>query len=327
MKALATFPSYRPRRLRASPALRGLIQESRLDPSKLIAPLFVAAGPKKRTPIPSMPGVFRRNLPETVVEAKHLFKLGVRGILLFGIPTHKDAQGTGAWGSNGVIQQAVKAIKQVVPELVVMTDVCLCEYTAHGHCGILSGKEVDNDLTLAVLAQVAVSHAKVGADLVAPSAMMDGQVGAIRKALDQEGFSHVPIMSYSAKYASTLYGPFREAVESAPRFGDRRGYQMDPPNLEEALREVALDIQEGADIVMVKPALLYLDVLKAVKETFHWPTAAFSVSGEYSLLKAAASKGWMDERRLVLETATSIKRAGADLIITYYAKELAQWVA
>ena len=273
-----------------------------------------------------MPGLFRFSIPEAVAEAKQLGKLGIGGVLLFGIPPKKDPQGTGAYADNGVIQQAVNAIKRAVPELLIMTDVCLCEYTSHGHCGLLKGRQVDNDSTLSALAQIAVSHVKAGADLVAPSAMMDGQVGAIRRSLDAQGFSQVPIMSYSAKYASALYGPFREAVGSAPQFGDRRGYQMDPPNIEEALREVALDIQEGADIVMVKPALAYLDVLRAVKRKFHWPTAAYQVSGEYALVKAAASKKLVDERRLVVELAIAARRAGADFLITYYAKELAQWV-
>ncbi len=337
MTIQANFPGYRPRRLRRTPALRRLIQETALSPGQLVAPIFVTLQSKKRVEVPSMPGVFRLPIPEVVKEVKELAKRRIGGLLLFGIPPHKDTQASGAYAPNGVIQQAVKAIKQVVPELVVMTDVCLCEYTAHGHCGILmkgaglktwhpSHPSVDNDATLTVLGQIAVSHAKAGADLVAPSAMMDGQVKAIRTALDQAGFSQVPIMSYSAKYASALYGPFREAVESTPSFGDRRGYQMDPPNREEALREVALDIQEGADLVMVKPASLYLDVLRAIQETFHWPTAAYQVSGEYALIKAAALKGWVEEKRLVLESVTAIRRAGADLIITYYAKELAKWL-
>lgn len=329
-----SFPNVRLRRLRRTPALRRLIQETSLESGKLIAPLFVTLGPKRADPIPSMPGIFRHSISDAAAQARSFLKLGIGGVLLFGIPTKKDLQGTGAYAANGVIQQAVKAIKRSVPTLVVMTDVCLCEYTAHGHCGVLkTGREsrtrsfeVDNDATLPILAQIAVSHAKAGADMVAPSAMMDGQVGAIRNALDREGFDQLPIMSYSAKYASSLYGPFREAVESTPKFGDRRGYQMDPPNVEEALREAALDIQEGTDLIMVKPALPYLDVLRAVKQTFHWPTAAYQVSGEYSLIKAAAAKGWVDEKRLVLEIATSIRRAGADLIITYYAKEIAHWL-
>ncbi len=326
MKAIPKFPEYRPRRLRRTPALRRLIEETTLDPAKIVAPLFVTLGSTRRRPIPSMPGVSRLSIPASVSEVKQLSKLGIGSVLLFGIPAHKDAQGSGAYAPNGVIQQTAQAIKRTVPEMIVMTDVCLCEYTAHGHCGIIRNRRVDNDATLPLLGQIAVSQAKAGADVVAPSAMMDGQVQAIRSALDAAGFTDVAVMSYSAKYASALYGPFREAVESAPSFGDRRGYQMDPSNAEEALREVALDIQEGADIVMVKPASLYLDVIKTVKRRFHWPTAAYQVSGEYSLIKAAAAKGWVDEERLVLELATAIRRAGADLIITYYAKELAQWL-
>ncbi len=339
----ARFPAYRPRRLRSSPALRSMIQETTVSPKQLVAPLFVTLSGKRRRPIPSMPGISRLNVQEAVKEAKELEKAGVTAALLFGIPEKKDPQGTGASASEGVIQQAVQAIKRAAPTLAVMTDVCLCEYTSHGHCGVLQSGDsplrgaaqrvlrrgqshVDNDATLERLSEIAVSHARAGADLVAPSAMMDGQVGAIRKGLDEQGFSQVPIMSYAVKYCSALYGPFREAVESAPKFGDRRGYQMDPANIEEALREAALDIQEGADLLMVKPACAYLDVLAKIKETFHWPTAAYQVSGEYSLIKAAVSKGWVEEKRLVLEIATAIKRAGADLIITYYAKELARWL-
>ena len=327
MNGVPAFPVYRPRRLRRTTGLRGLIQETSLDPGQIVAPLFVTLQSKPRTPIASMPGVFRLSIEETVAEAKALEKLGVGGVLLFGIPAKKDLEGSGAFAANGVVQQAVKAIKRSARDLVVMTDVCLCEYAVHGHCGMVKEGEVDNDATLPVLARVALSHAQAGADLVAPSAMMDGQVKAIRETLDGRGFSRVPIMSYSAKYASGLYGPFREAVESAPKFGDRQGYQMNPANVEEALREVALDIEEGADVVMVKPALFYLDVLKAVKETFHWPTAAYQVSGEYSLIQAAAAKGWIEEKRLVMESATAIRRAGADFIITYYAKTLAQELA
>ncbi|MBI3333762.1 MAG: porphobilinogen synthase [Candidatus Omnitrophica bacterium] len=320
-----SFPSYRARRLR-NPLLRDLIAETSLEPGKLIAPLFVTLGGRKKLEVPSMPGVFRLSVEEAAAEAKLLAKLGVGGVLLFGIPPRKDLTGSGAFAGNGVVQQALKAVKRSVKDLLVMTDVCLCEYTAHGHCGIVTNGDVDNDATLEVLARTALSHARAGADFVAPSAMMDGQVGLIRAALDREGFSSVGIMGYSAKYASALYGPFREAVESAPKFGDRRGYQMDPRNAEEALREVALDIQEGADIVMVKPAISSLDLIRAVKRRFHWPTAAFSVSGEYALIKAAAARGWVEEKRLVLELLTSIRRAGADLIITYYAKQLAQWL-
>ncbi len=338
----ASFPKYRPRRLRQFPILRRLIRETRLAPDQLIGPIFVAEGLRRREAIPSMPGIFRLPTAEAVEEARILAKRKVGGVLLFGIPSRKDEKGSGAFDSNGIVQRTVRAIKRAVPTLAVITDVCLCEYAAHGHCGVLPSfprkresilrssrrmtVSVDNDATLSVLGRIAVSQAKSGADLVAPSAMMDGQVAAIRRALDAAGFAEIPIMSYAVKYASALYGPFREAVESAPRFGDRRGYQMDPPNVEEALREVALDLQEGADLVMVKPALPYLDVLKTVKETFHWPTAAYQVSGEYALIKAAASKGWVEEKRLVLEFAAAIKRSGADLLITYYAKELAQWL-
>ncbi len=339
----ARFPAYRPRRLRGSPRLRALVAETRLDPGKLVAPLFVDAKIKRKTEIASMPGVFRFSLDEAAREAKELARLGVGAALLFGIPARKDSKGSGAYARDGVIQQAVKAIKKAAPHLVVMTDVCLCEYTSHGHCGVLGAvpdgdalrrrvsprglsPDVDNDATLTLLGKIALSQARAGADLVAPSAMMDGQVAAIRKTLDAAGYPNVPIMSYSAKYASALYGPFREAVESAPRLGDRKGYQMDPPNAKEALREVALDIQEGADLVMVKPALGYLDVIQKVKETFHWPLAAYQVSGEYALIKAAAQKGWVQEKHLVMESLTSIRRAGADLIITYYAKEIARWI-
>ena len=317
------YPASQPRRMRENPALRHLIQETRLSPGQLVAPLFVTAGNRRRELIPSMPGVFRHSIPEAAAQARELAGRKLGGVLLFGIPAKKDPSGREAFDPRGVVQRAVRAIKKQAPGLAVMTDVCLCEYTTHGHCGLVKEGRVDNAATLPVLARIAVSHARAGADLVAPSAMMDGQVGAIRQALDEAGFSGLPIMSYSAKYASALYGPFREAVESAPKFGDRRGYQLDPANGEEALREVGLDIQEGADIVMVKPALPCLDVLKRVKETFHWPTAAYQVSGEYALIKAAAEKGWVDEERLVQELAVAMKRSGADLIITYFAKEIA----
>lgn len=322
----AHFPQYRPRRLRRSSRLRRLVQETALGLEKLVAPLFIKVVSSRREPIPSMPGVFRLNIAEAAKEAEALSKLGVGAVLLFGIPAKKDLEGSAAYAADGVIPQAVKAIKRSAPGIAVITDVCLCEYTSQGHCGILKGKEVDNDATISLLSEIAISYAKAGADLVAPSAMMDGQVGGIRKALDREGLTDLPIMSYSAKYASALYGPFREAAESMPRFGDRSAYQMDPANVEEALREVAIDIEEGADIVMVKPASLYLDVLRQIKETFHWPTACYQVSGEYSLIKAAALRGWVDERRLVMESHTAMIRSGADLIITYYAKEIARWL-
>ncbi len=330
----ASYPRYRPRRLRRSPALRRLIAESTLEPRQIIAPLFVTLeGKAKREPIPSMPGIFRLSPAEAGREARELEELGLGGVLLFGIPRAKDPQGSHAYASNGVIQQAVRAVKRAAPDLAVITDVCLCGYTSHGHCGVLGAAagrgavpEVDNDASLELLARTAVSHAEAGAEMMAPSAMMDGQVGAIRAALDEAGFSGLPIMAYSAKYASALYGPFREAAKSAPREGDRRGYQMDPANAEEAIREVALDIEEGADIVMVKPAGSCLDVVRAVKERFGWPVAAFQVSGEYAMVKAAALKGWVEEKRLVLELAGAMRRAGADIVITYHAKEIAEWL-
>ncbi len=322
-----SFPNYRPRRLRRTAALRRLIAETTLSPSRLVAPIFVSATAKRRQEIKAMPGQYRLSVAEAAAEAKSLRQLGIGAVLLFGLPLRKDPEGTGAYAPAGVIQQAVRAVKKSAPDMVVITDVCLCEYTSHGHCGILRGAEVDNDATLPVLAQTAVSHARAGADIVAPSAMMDGQVAAIRRALNQEGLPHTAVMSYSVKYASGLYGPFREAVESSPKTGDRRGYQMDPPNADEALRETALDIEEGADIIMVKPASAYLDIVKAVKEKFSWPTAVYQVSGEYSLIKAAALKGWIDEERVAMELAMGMRRAGADLIITYYAKELAGWLS
>ena len=325
MTGMSTFPAYRPRRLRENPLLRRLVREGDWGPQKLVAPLFISAK-KGKQPIPSMPGLHRFGVAEAAAEGKKLEGLGIGGVLLFGIPAVKDAQGSQAFAAGGVVQQAVHAIKKAAPGLAVITDVCLCEYTSHGHCGILRGKSVDNDATLPVLAEIAVSHVRAGADLVAPSAMMDGQVAAIRRGLDKAGFAQAPILSYSAKFASALYGPFREAAGSAPKEGDRRGYQMDPPNGEEALRETALDIQEGADIVMVKPALVCLDLLREIKEKFHWSTAAYQVSGEYALVKAAAAKGWVDEKRLALEFAAAIRRAGADILITYHAKELAEWM-
>lgn len=310
-----------------------MVRETALESRRLIAPIFVAEGLRRRTAVASMPGVFRLNVAEAVAEAKGLKKLGVGGVLLFGIPKAKDPVGSSAYEAEGVVQRAVRAIKKAAPDVPVITDVCLCEYTDHGHCGVLTRSAappqrwfVDNDATLPLLAEIALSHARAGADMVAPSAMMDGQVGWIRRKLDATGFSHVPIMSYAAKYASAFYGPFRDAVGSSPRFGDRAGYQLDPPNAKEAIREAALDIEEGADIVMVKPAMAYLDVLRQIKETFHWPTAAYQVSGEYALIKAGAKRGWVDEERVVVEVATAIRRAGADLIITYYAKELAKWL-
>jgi len=330
----AAFPQQRLRRLRRTPALRRLVRQTALEPGHLVAPLFVIEEGRRRE-VASMPGVFRLPVSEAAQEARALSRLGVGGVLLFGIPKRKDERGSRASAADGVVQKTVRAVKKAAPKLAVITDVCLCEYTTHGHCGILrrsqesggrSREVVDNDASLPALGRIAVSQARAGADVVAPSAMMDGQVEAIRRALDDAGFRDTAILSYSAKFASALYGPFRDAAESSPRFGDRRGYQMDPANSEEALREVALDIREGADLVMVKPALGYLDVLARVKETFHWPTAVYQVSGEYALIKAAAARGWVDERRAVLEAAVSMRRAGADLIITYYAKQLAQWL-
>jgi porphobilinogen synthase len=300
-----------------------MVRETSVEPGDLIAPLFVTheAG---RFPVSAMPGVEQLSVKEAAEEASRLNSLGVAAVLLFGIPASKDARGSGAYASDGIVQRAVRAIKERVDDLVVVTDVCLCEYTDHGHCGLLTPEgEVDNDPTLELLARSAVSHADAGADMVAPSDMMDGRVGAIRKALDESGYAHLPIMSYAAKYSSAFYGPFREAADSAPQFGDRRGYQMDPANADEAVREARLDVEEGADIIMVKPALPYLDVISAVKQATGYPLAAYHVSGEYSMLKAAAERGWIDEERVMTETITSIRRAGADLVITYYAAHLA----
>jgi porphobilinogen synthase len=312
---------HRPRRLRRTEALRSLVRETRLAPEDFILPLFACPGEKVRREIPSMPGVHNLSVDEITREAVSAFELGVRGVILFGLPETKDETATGAYVENGIVQQAVRAIKREVPDLVVIADTCLCEYTSHGHCGVVRDGEVVNDESLELLARTAVSQAQAGADIVAPSAMMDGQVGAIRSALDQTGLDQVPIMSYAVKYASGFYGPFREAADSAPAFGDRRAYQMDPPNVREAIREAELDVAEGADILMVKPATVFLDVLKTVRDRFNLPMAAYHVSGEYALIKAAAQNGWIDEKRVMLETLTSIKRAGADIILTYYARE------
>lgn len=301
-----------------------MVRETALSPSDFIYPLFITEGSGVKKEIPSMPGCHQESIDEAVKNAKEAFSLGVPAVILFGIPAHKDETGSGAYDENGIIQRAIKALKESQPSLYVVTDVCLCEYTSHGHCGVVRAGEVLNDETVELLAREAVSHARAGADMVAPSDMMDGRVGAIREALDDEGFGGVPVMSYAAKYASAFYGPFREAAESTPQFGDRRSYQMDPPNRREALREVALDIEEGADIVMVKPALAYLDVIADVKEAFDVPVAAYSVSGEYSLIKAAGRLGWVDEERVMMEALVSIKRAGADLILTYFAKDAAR---
>ena len=321
------FPAYRPRRLRRTPALRAMVRETALDPADFIYPLFVEFGTGVRREVSSMPGVFNLSLDQLPAEIDELKALGIPAVILFGIPADKDEAGSGAYAEDGIVQQAIRAIKAHDPEYTVVTDVCMCEYTSHGHCGALDEHGcVMNDVTLEMLASTAVSHAEAGADMVAPSDMMDGRVAAIRAALDAEGFSDVPIMAYSAKYASGYYGPFRDAADSAPAFGDRRAYQMDPANAEEALREVALDIGEGADIVMVKPALAYMDIIRQVKDEFGYPTAAYNVSGEYAMVKAAAGNGWIDEKRVVLETLLGFKRAGADLILTYHAKDAARWI-
>jgi len=322
------FPNYRPRRLRQSPALRRLVQETRLSVEQLVLPLFVRAGKKMRQPISSMPGVFQLSPDELLREAEKAHALGVPSVLLFGIPETKDAKASGAYAKNGIVQQAVRLLKKNLPDLLVITDVCLCEYMSHGHCGIVDPKrgQILNDPTLKLLARSAVSHAEAGADIIAPSDMMDGRVRAIREALDETGFGDTPILSYAAKFASAFYGPFREAAESTPQFGDRRSYQMNPANAEEALREVALDIQEGADMIMVKPALAYLDILQRVKTEFGYPTAAYSVSAEYSMIKAAAANGWIDERAVTMESLLAMRRAGADVIITYSAVDAARWL-
>lgn len=323
---MSVFPIYRPRRLRASENLRRLVRETSLSVDDLIYPMFVVHGQDTAIEISSMPGCYQYSVDRLVKAAKELASLGIPGTILFGIPETKDPLGSEAYAEDGIIQQAVRAIKDAVPDLLVITDVCLCEYTDHGHCGIIEGGDVQNDPTLDLLVKESVSHARAGADVIAPSDMMDGRVGAIRDALDEEGYENIPIMAYSAKYASAFYGPFREAAESAPQFGDRRSYQMDPANAEEALREVALDIEEGADIVMVKPALSYLDVIHQVKTEFQMPVAAYNVSGEYAMIKAAAQNEWIDEKRVALEVLTSIKRAGADIILTYFAKSVVEWL-
>ena len=321
------FPAYRMRRLRQNSQMRQLVHETDLLPSRLIYPLFVTHGKDVRAPVGSMPGCYQLSINNLVREAKEVRELGIPGILLFGIPAEKDEAGTSAYDGEGIVQMAVAALKDEVPDLLVITDVCLCEYTSHGHCGIVQDGDVDNDLTLEMLAKMALSHAEAGADIVAPSDMMDGRVAAIRSALDNEGFTNTPIMSYAAKYASSFYGPFREAAESTPEFGDRRSYQMDARNSDEAVRECLLDIDEGADIIMVKPALPYLDIIFRVKQETKFPLAAYNVSGEFSMIKAAAEKGWLDEQGAVLEALTAIRRAGADIIITYHAKEVAGWLA
>jgi len=324
---MSEFPKTRLRRLRRTEAIRALIRETHVEIGDLVYPLFIVEGKGLKQKVASMPSIYRYSpdlLPE---EAKEISKLGIPAVLLFGIPKNKDEEASSAYDARGIIQQAIRSIKMATPELVVVTDVCLCEYTSHGHCGVLVGDNVDNDKTLELLAKTALSYARSGADIVAPSDMMDGRVKTIRKALDENEFSHIPILSYAVKYASAFYGPFREAAESAPQFGDRRSYQMDPPNWREALREVEQDIAEGADIIMVKPALPYLDIIRKVRDTFNHTLATYSVSGEYAMVKAAANQGWLDEQRIVLEMLTAMKRAGADIIITYYAKEAARWLS
>jgi porphobilinogen synthase len=322
-----SFPLHRPRRLRRTATLRRLVAETRPSVDGLVLPLFVVPGSNVRRPIASMPGVAQLSIDRVVEECREAHGLGIPAVILFGIPEQKDARGSQAYAADGVVPRAVAAIKEALPDLLVITDVCLCEYTDHGHCGIVRDGEVANDDTLALLAAEAVAHARAGADLVAPSDMMDGRVGAIRTALDGAGFAELPILSYAAKYASAFYGPFREAAESAPQFGDRRGYQMDPANAREALREVALDLEEGADIVMVKPALAYLDVIQRVRASVQVPVAAYSVSGEYAMIKAAAAAGMIDEERAMLEAHTAIVRAGAGIVLTYFAKDLARLLA
>jgi len=318
------FPINRPRRLRRNETIRRMVRETHLSPDDFIQPYFVCPGRDVRRPVGAMPGVAQMSVDHVVREAREANAAGVPAIILFGIPDHKDPQGSAAWNDQGEVQRAIREIKEQIPGLAVITDVCMCEYTDHGHCGVIAGNDVDNDATLELLVREALSHVRAGADMVAPSDMMDGRVGAIRTALDEEGFSHIPIMAYSAKFASAFYGPFREAAESAPQFGDRRSYQMDPPNGDEAMREIALDLEEGADIVMVKPALPYLDLIYRAKHEFNVPVAAYNVSGEYSMIRAAGINGWIDEERATLEVLTAIKRAGADMILTYFATTVAK---
>jgi len=325
------FPQTRLRRLRATGALRGLVRETNLTPSDFVYPMFVAHGIDRREPIEAMPGIDRLSIAHAVTEAGEAQHLGIPAVLLFGLPSAKDEEGSGAWDDEGIVQLATRAIKEAHPDLIVITDLCMCEYTSHGHCGVLKpdgagGLTVDNDATLELLARTATSQARAGADIVAPSDMMDGRVGAIRHALDEDGHTDTPILAYSAKFASAFYGPFREAADSTPAFGDRRGYQMDPGNGDEAVRETKLDVEEGADIVMVKPALPYLDLIHRIKADTQMPVAAYNVSGEYAMVKAAAAAGYLDERATVLETLTCIRRAGADIVITYHAKEAARWL-
>jgi porphobilinogen synthase len=318
------FPINRPRRLRRNETLRRMIRETRLSPDDLIQPYFVCAGRDVKKPIGAMPGVAQLSVDQVVKEARETHAAGVPAVILFGIPQRKDATGSEAWNENGEVQRAIREIKEHIPGLAVITDVCMCEYTDHGHCGVIKNNDVDNDATLDLLVREALSHVRAGADMVAPSDMMDGRVGAIRSAFDEEGYDNTPIMAYSAKFASAFYGPFREAAESAPQFGDRRSYQMDPPNGDEAMREIALDLEEGADIVMIKPALAYLDLIYRAKHEFNVPIAAYNVSGEYAMIRAAGINGWIDEERATLEVLTAIKRAGADMILSYFATKVAQ---
>jgi len=321
-----TFPLQRPRRLRRTEAIRSMVRETRLSTRGFIYPMFVGPGSGVRVEIGSMPGVYQQSPDQLVEECREVEGLGIPGVMLFGIPEHKDERGTEASSATGVVQRAIEGIRRAKLSLIVITDVCLCEYTSHGHCGVIENGDVANDPTLGILAEEALSHARAGADIVAPSDMMDGRVGAIRRALDASSFSHIPIFSYAAKYCSGFYGPFREAAQSAPQFGDRRSYQMDPANAREALREVALDLEEGADIIMVKPALAYLDVIRQVREHFNVPVGAYNVSGEYAMVKAAVRNGWLDEQRVVLEILTGIQRAGAEIVLTYHAKDVARWL-
>ena len=320
------FPIHRPRRLRSNDTLRRMVRETRLSVDDLIYPMFICPGEGVREPIGAMPGVNQLSVDQGVEECREVAGLGIPAVILFGIPESKDAAGTGAYADDGIVQQAIRAIKQNVPDLMVITDVCLCEYTDHGHCGVIKDDDVQNDPTLQLLVKTSLSHVHAGADMVAPSDMMDGRIGVIRTALDEGNLTHIPIMAYSAKYASAYYGPFREAAGSTPQFGDRRSYQMDPPNTNEALREVEMDLEEGADIVMVKPALAYLDIIQRVKSTFEVPLAAYNVSGEYAMIKAAGQMGWIDEDRVMMESLVAIKRAGADLILTYFAKDAAKLI-
>lgn len=321
-----SFPITRLRRLRATPTLREMVRETQLNPQDFIYPMFAVHGEAVRRPVSSMPGVYQLSVDQLVREAQECHTLGIPAVILFGVPAHKDAQGSENFSEDGIVQRSVRAIKAVLPQMIVIADVCMCEYTDHGHCGIVRNGQIDNDATLEILGRAAVSYAHAGADIMAPSGMMDGMVAAIRSALDEAGFSNVSILSYAIKYASAFYGPFREAAEGAPKFGDRKTHQMDPANAREALRELELDIQEGADMVMVKPALPYLDIVYRVRQATHLPVAAYNVSGEYAMVKAAAANGWLDERTVVLELLTSIKRAGADLILTYHAKDAARWL-